>query len=132
MSHWTQGPARWVAAVTLGAASIAGLAWSMTSRRPVEPAPVVEPVGRAIESRGQATRSPVHLPERKIGTLIDLNTASAAALEMLPGIGPTLAQRIVEDRERGGAFASVDDLQRVRGIGPRTVEKIAPMATVER
>jgi competence protein ComEA len=49
---------------------------------------------------------------------IDLNRATAAELETLPGIGPSTARAIVEDRDRNGPFATVDDLDRVSGIGP--------------
>lgn len=63
------------------------------------------------------------------GQPLDINRASAEELELLPRIGPTLAARILEDRERRGPFRSVADLARVRGIGPRTVEGIAPLAT---
>ena len=51
------------------------------------------------------------------GALIDINTATAAELESLPGIGPATASAIVEHRERHGPFAHVDDLVNVRGIG---------------
>lgn len=61
---------------------------------------------------------------------IDLNTASAAELELLPGIGPTLAARILFDRQQHGAFSSIEDLDRVRGIGEKMIEKIRPFATV--
>jgi competence protein ComEA len=44
----------------------------------------------------------------------------------LPGIGETLAHRIVETRETGGPFPSPDDLRRVRGIGPKKLEEIRP------
>ena len=44
----------------------------------------------------------------------------------LPGIGPTLAKRIVESRQAAGPFADQDDLRRVRGIGPKTMEQIRP------
>ena len=55
---------------------------------------------------------------------LDLNRADAAALEALPRIGPALARRIVEDRAANGPFESVEDLARVRGIGPATVEAV--------
>lgn len=58
--------------------------------------------------------------------LIDINAASHAELELLPGVGPALAAEIVADRARRGAFARVSDLDRVRGIGPATLEEIAP------
>jgi competence protein ComEA len=51
------------------------------------------------------------------GEPIDLNTASAAQLDQLPGVGPVLAQRIVDYRTRRGAFRSVDELRQVSGIG---------------
>lgn len=121
MEDWTQGPARWIAAVVLGGASIAGMVWSTSSRRPVERVAIAEPVGAAVERPASRTSM--------LGGLIDINAASAAELEMLPGIGPTLAKRIIEERRANGVFERVADLQRVRGIGPRTVEKIELMAT---
>ncbi|MEC7524188.1 MAG: helix-hairpin-helix domain-containing protein [Myxococcota bacterium] len=59
---------------------------------------------------------------------MDVNRASAAELELLPRIGPTLARRVIEERDRGGPFESVEALTRVRGIGPRTVEQLAHLA----
>lgn len=61
---------------------------------------------------------------------IDLNTASAAQLDSLPGIGPATAAAIVDDRERHGPFASVDDLQRVPGIGPAKLAAVVDLVTV--
>lgn len=61
------------------------------------------------------------------GAPIDLNTATEAQLQSLPGIGPALAKRIVEARP----FATVDDLTRVRGIGPAVMERIRDSVTVE-
>ncbi|WP_270407895.1 ComEA family DNA-binding protein [Brachybacterium paraconglomeratum] len=64
------------------------------------------------------------------GGLIDLNTASAAELDELPGVGPAIAQRIVDHREQNGPFESVDQLKEVSGIGPATLEKMRDRATV--
>lgn len=61
---------------------------------------------------------------------LDLNAADAQTLERLPRIGPALARRIVEDREARGPFRAVDDLDRVRGIGPATVSALRPLVTV--
>ncbi len=61
---------------------------------------------------------------------VDINTADAAALEALPGIGPSLAAAIVEHRRRAGPFASVDEMIEVSGIGPVKLEQIRPSATV--
>lgn len=63
--------------------------------------------------------------------LIDLNTADAAELERLPGIGAARAKDILEYRLRAGRFNSVYELDRVKGIGPTMLAKIAPMVTVE-
>lgn len=57
---------------------------------------------------------------------IDLNTATAAILDQLPGIGPTRAEQIVAYREAHGLFSSIDDLQNIDGIGPSIIEEIRP------
>jgi competence protein ComEA len=57
---------------------------------------------------------------------LDINSADWPELSVLPNIGETLAKRIVESRQSDGPFADVDDLQRVRGIGPKTLEQIRP------
>lgn len=59
---------------------------------------------------------------------IDINTASPAELSLLPGLGDRLAQRIVDDRHARGRFASLDDLQRVPGIGATTIERLQAFA----
>lgn len=61
---------------------------------------------------------------------VDINTADAAALETLPGIGPSIAQAIVEWRAANGQFASVDELEDVPGIGPATLAEIRDSARV--
>ncbi len=66
----------------------------------------------------------------EVGGLIDLNTASVAELDELPGVGPAIAQRIVDHREQNGPFESVDQLEEVSGIGPATLEKMRDRATV--
>ncbi len=60
---------------------------------------------------------------------IDINSASEAELRALPSIGPARARAIVEERASAGPFGSASDLQRVRGIGPRTVAEIEPWVT---
>jgi competence protein ComEA len=64
------------------------------------------------------------------GALVNLNTASAAELDGLPGIGPAILQRIEEYRTTNGPFQSVEDLRKVKGIGPALFAKIAPLVTV--
>lgn len=61
--------------------------------------------------------------------VIDVDRATAAELELLPRIGPKLAQRIVEDRNEHGAFGTLTALTRVKGIGPKLVTHLAPHVT---
>ncbi|MBI5169621.1 MAG: helix-hairpin-helix domain-containing protein [Candidatus Eisenbacteria bacterium] len=63
---------------------------------------------------------------------LDLNRATVAQLDGLPGIGPVLAGRIVEQRAKQGAFRSIDELLAVRGIGPRLFERLRPLVTCVR
>jgi competence protein ComEA len=56
---------------------------------------------------------------------IDINRAGDREFALLPDVGPVLARRIVDDRRRNGKFASLDDLARVHGIGPKTIKQIA-------
>ena len=62
--------------------------------------------------------------------LININTASQAELETLPGIGSTTAQRIIEYREQNGPFVNTEDIINVPGIGSGTYERIKNLITV--
>ena len=62
-------------------------------------------------------------------TIVDVNEATAAALEELPGVGPATATAIVAERDRNGPFLSVDDLDRVPGIGPTKIEALRGLVT---
>lgn len=76
-----------------------------------------------------ARRPSVAGPERRgaESAVVDLNRADLDALQQLPGVGPAIAGRILEARQEQ-LFTSVDDLTRVRGIGPATVERLRPLA----
>jgi competence protein ComEA len=63
---------------------------------------------------------------------VDLNTADAATLETVPGIGKSLAQRILTFREKNGAFGSVDDLLKVQGIGEKSLQHLRPYLVVSK
>lgn len=63
-------------------------------------------------------------------SLISINNADQATLEKLNGIGPAKARAIVEYREKEGAFKSVDDLTKVKGIGAKTLEKNRAILTL--
>lgn len=66
-----------------------------------------------------------------ISKKININTATAKELEELPGIGPTLANRIVSYREKNGPFKSIEDLMKVSGIGEKRFESIKDLIVVE-
>lgn len=62
---------------------------------------------------------------------VNINTASAAELATISGIGPSKAEAIVEHREKNGQFKTVDDLKLVRGIGDKMLEQLRPQVTVD-
>lgn len=61
---------------------------------------------------------------------VNINTASVEQLTTLPGVGPTLAARIVEHRQKAGAFRSTQELMTVKGIGEKNLAKIEAWLTV--
>lgn len=63
---------------------------------------------------------------------IDLNSATVEQLRSLPGVGPTLAGRIVEYREKAGRFSSIEELMNVKGIGEKNFAKLEPRLTVSK
>ncbi|MCQ3936535.1 MAG: hypothetical protein DPW18_05740 [Chloroflexi bacterium] len=62
--------------------------------------------------------------------LININTALLEELDSLPGIGPTIAQRIIDYREENGPFETIEDIMNVSGIGPSTFDQIKDLITV--
>ena len=93
-----------------------------------------EPTPALTSAPAQRASIPNDIPPPQGGraspSLIDLNTATAQELELLPGIGPVMAGRIITYREANGPFTSLDDVENVPGIGPKTLESIRPLATV--
>ena len=72
------------------------------------------------------------LPHRqRIQFHVDINRAARDELLLLPGVGPTIAQRIISCRKAEGQFRCIDELQRVHGIGPKTVERLRPYLQFE-
>lgn len=69
-------------------------------------------------------------PKRSHQGLLDLNRATEQDFDALPGIGPRLAERIMEYRQSVGAFHTLDELRDVKGIGSKKFERIRPLVTV--
>jgi competence protein ComEA len=106
---------------------------------PAEPAELGEAPPAPAEEQAAAplfslpADEPAELP---LGTavaspgLVNINSADAEALIGLPGIGPALAQRIIEHRAANGPFASIDGLVDIRGIGPNNIDEFRHLITV--
>jgi competence protein ComEA len=75
-----------------------------------------------------AAQTPAPAAER--AAAVNLNTASAADLESLPGIGAKTAERILEYRQKNGPFKKIEDLMNVKGIGEKSFLKLKPRLTV--
>lgn len=75
-------------------------------------------------SRGSAAA------QTTIETPVNLNTATAAQLEALPGVGPATAQRILEYRQKSGGFKKIEELMNVRGIGEASFLKLKSLVSV--
>ena len=63
--------------------------------------------------------------------VVNINTAGSEQLQLLPRVGPALAERIIEFRESHGPFGSIDELVAVKGIGENSLEKLEPFVTTE-
>jgi len=81
-----------------------------------------------LAAQAEAKAQPAASGSTKV---VDLNTASAEELSTVPGIGPALAQRILEFREKEGRFQRVEDLMKVKGIGEKSFQKLRPHFKVE-
>ena len=74
----------------------------------------------ALVSAGSKTQS----PETRLSGVVNVNTASGAELELLPGIGPSRAEAVIEYRKANGPFKNVSDLTQVSGIGEKALARI--------
>jgi competence protein ComEA len=85
------------------------------------------PAGAAVLQPGDRAR-----PDTGVSTgRLDINRATLEEFEQLPGIGQTLAQRILEARRRQGAFQSIEDLRNVKGIGRKRMDQLRPLVTAK-
>lgn len=101
---WTRQPARPIAAAILCILLLAALPTALARSSP------------------RRTPAPLSVPEMRL----DINTASRAELMAIPGIGSATAAAIIDHRATHGPFPTIESLDAVRGIGPRTVEDLRP------
>lgn len=100
--HRTITTVSWLRPLVVGAVLALGASALVSAQEPPAKAPAARPAGATV----------------------DINTASIEEFDALPGIGPALAQRIVEYRRQNGPFQKVDDLLAVKGVGPKMLAKI--------
>lgn len=93
-------------------------------------AALVEPEERLFIPLPGTVLPTVDAPEAASSGALDLNLATAADLESLPGIGPSLASAIVQYRDQNGPFLSVEELLNVPGIGPTRLAQLRPLVRV--
>ena len=99
---------------------------AMTASSVKAPLPSVPSAAKASKTAGGGSRS----GKMGSGEQVALNSATLEQLERLPGVGPSMAGRILAYRQQSGGFAKIEDLTLVTGIGPKKFAKIAPFLTL--
>ena len=85
----------------------------------------------AATAPAKSTPTPTKAPALAAGETVNVNTADAPTLRRLPGVGPALAAAIIEYRTKSGPFVTVDDLLKVKGIGPKRFARIKAHVAVK-
>lgn len=104
-----------------------------SSQAPVSAAgvPTATPGTAASEEEKLIEEDPSGPQEVLVEKSVNLNTATLEELDRLPGVGPAIAQRIIDYREQNSGFYDIEELMDVSGIGEKTFAKLEPYITVE-
>ena len=81
----------------------------------------------ALQAASPSQQNP---PSQPASSLVNLNTATQAELEKLPGVGPAMAKQIIEYRQKNGGFKKVEELMNVKGIGEKSFLKLKTLVTI--
>lgn len=81
-------------------------------------------------AENSSTSQPIAVEDNQPIGLVNINTASQSELDTLPGIGPSYAKAIIDYRTKNGSFVRLEDIQQVKGIGPKTFEKLKDKITL--
>jgi len=76
------------------------------------------------------SKAPVPKPTATAAAPVNLNTATAEQLATIPGVGPKMAERIIDYRQKSGGFKKIEDLMNVSGVGEKSFLKMKPLITV--
>jgi len=102
-----------------------------TAAPATRPAPAPAPTRTATARTAPADEPPTRTTKRAPTGRLNLNTAGEAQLQLLPGVGPAKADRIVAWRKKNGGFKRVADLRKVKGFGYKTLKKLEPWLDVK-
>jgi competence protein ComEA len=83
-----------------------------------------------VPAPGLAQDKPAKTKPAAVGSPVNLNTATAADLEALPGVGAATAKLIIEHREKNGGFKKIEELMNIKGIGEKSFLKLKAQITV--
>ena len=76
------------------------------------------------------SKTPAPKPAATAAAPVNLNTATAEQLATIPGVGPKMAERIIDYRQKNGGFKKIEDLMNVSGVGEKSFLKMKPLITV--